>query len=117
MYDIVDLDEDTLITSVNELCEVNNNKLLLEYSEYNNNTFVDNSYYCKTNSKDYYAVLRNPHFAKSNLYFKKLYDFDEKVINRNKKAAKKDPESEQAKKEKHANQMKNIQERLRSVIE
>lgn len=117
MYDIVDLDEDTLITSVNELYEVDNNKLLLEYSEYNNNTFVDNSYYCKTNSKDYYAVLRSPHFAKSNLYFKKLYDFDEKVINRNKKAAKKDPESEQAKKEKHANQMKNIQERLRSVIE
>lgn len=114
MYDIVDLEEDTIITSVNELCEVNNNKMLSKDSyEYSKNNFVDGSYYCKENENDYYAVLRTPYFTKSNLYFKKWRDFDDK--NR-KKQEKKNPELEQSKKEKHAQQIKIILERLKSVI-
>jgi hypothetical protein len=114
MYDIVDLDEDTLITSVNELCEVDNNKsLLVEYSEYKNNSFVDDLYDCKTNPKDYYAVFRHPHFAKSNLYFKELYEFDETSMKKN---AKKNPEQEKTNREKHTQQMNIILERLKSAI-
>ena len=115
MYDIVDLEEDTIITSVNELCEVNNNKMLSKDSyEYSKNNFVDGSYYyCKENENDYLAVLRTPYFTKSNLYFKEWRDFDDK--NR-KKQEKKNPELEQSKKEKHAQQIKIILERLKSVI-
>lgn len=115
MYDIVDLEEDTIITSVNELCEVNNNKMLSKDSyEYSKNNFVDGSYYyCKENENDYYAVMRTPRFTTSNLYFKVWRDFDDK--NR-KKQEKKNPELEQSKKEKHAQQIKIILERLKSVI-
>ena len=114
MYDIVDLEEDTIITSVNELCEVNNNKMLSKDSyEYSKNNFVDGSYYCKENENDYFAVYRTPRFTTSNLYFKGWRDFDDK--NR-KKQEKKNPELEQSKKEKHAQQIKIILERLKSVI-
>ena len=88
MYDIVDLEEDTIITSVNELCEVNNNKMLSKDSyEYSKNNFVDGSYYCKENENDYYAVMRTPRFTTSNLYFKVWRDFDDK--NRKKQEKKK----------------------------
>lgn len=115
MYDIVDLDEDTIITSVNELCAVNNNKMLAKDNyEYSKNNFIDGSYYyCKENNNDYNAVWRTPRFTRSNLYFKAWGDFDEK---NQKKQAKKNPELEQSKKEKHAQQIKIILERLKSVI-
>lgn len=115
MYDIVDLDEDTIITSVNELCEVDNNKMLLEYSEYAKNEFVNSFYTCQKNAQDSYAIRRHrePHFTPSNLYFKKLYECDEKYMQ---KKAKKNPELEQSKKEKNAQQIKIILERLKSVV-
>ena len=114
MYDIVDLDEDTIITSVNELCDVNNDKMLLGSYESREISFVDyDYYYCKENENDYFAVYRTPRFTTSNLYFKGWRDFDDK--NR-KKQEKKNPELEQSKKEKHAQQIKIILERLKSVI-
>ena len=77
-------------------------------------SFVDyDYYYCKENENDYFAVYRTPRFTTSNLYFKGWRDFDDK--NR-KKQEKKNPELEQSKKEKHAQQIKIILERLKSVI-
>ena len=113
MYDIVDLDEDTLITSVNELCEVGKNRIILESSEYYKNALVDNYYYCKEHKNDYSVWTRMPHFINSNLYFTAFSDFDEKDM---KKKAKKNPEKENTKKEEHVHQMNIILERLKSAI-
>lgn len=113
MYDIVDLDEDTIITSVNELCEVRKNRIILESSEYKKNALVDDPYYCKEHENDYLAWSRMPHFITSNLYFTKFSDFDEKDM---KKKAKNNPEQEKTNREKHAQQMNIILERLKSAI-
>ena len=68
------------------------------------------------NKKEYYAITKRAHFAESNLYYKDLYDFGEEAHNRNKKEAKKNPELELAKKEKHTQQIGIILERLKSVL-
>lgn len=107
-YDIVDLEMDTIIMSINELYHPSNEKMILEDSEYNKYNFVERYYYYWGGENDKIYVK----YAPSYLYYLSWGYFDPKE---NKKMAKKYPEWDKGRKERNDEQIQILTDRLRDV--